>query len=71
VLVAAGLDGAGAPELLLGWTLERHPWLDDPVLRGATVLAGYGLAGPVADGRLTPLPVRLSAVPALIRSRPP
>jgi hypothetical protein len=71
VLAAIGLREPTPPEMLLGWTLERHPWLDDPDLFGSTVLAGYGLAGPVADGRLTPLPVRLSAVPALLRARPP
>jgi Acetyl-CoA hydrolase/transferase C-terminal domain len=71
-LAAAGSHESDTPpELLLGWTLERHHWLDDPDLRGSAVLAGYGLAGPVADGRLTPLPIRLSAVPALLRSRPP
>jgi acyl-CoA hydrolase len=72
VLAAVGLrEPSTPPELLLGWTLERHPWLDDPDLFGSTVLAGYALADSVADGRLTPLPIRLSAVPALLRSRPP
>jgi acyl-CoA hydrolase len=71
VLRAAGLDPRDAPELLLGWTVERHPWLQDPTLRGRTVLAGYALARPVADGRVTPLPVRLSAIPSMLRERPP
>jgi len=71
VLRAVGGHTDETPELLLGWTLERHPWLDDPSLHGRTVLAGYGLASAVADGRLTPLPVRLSAVPSLLRERPP
>ena len=67
---AAGLD-ADRPEVLLGWTIERHAWLDDPNLHGRTVLAGYGLSAPANDGRLTPLPTRLSAVPSLLRERPP
>lgn len=71
VLRAAGLDPRETPDLLLGWTVERHPWLKDPTLRGRTVLAGYALADPVADGRLTPLPIRLSAVPSMLREHPP
>lgn len=68
---ACGLGTAEPPEVLLGWTLERHAWLDEATLRGSTVLAGYGLAQSVRQGRLTPLPVRLSAVPSLLRERPP
>lgn len=71
VVRAAGLETTAHPELLLGWTLERHEWLDDPDLRGRAVLAGYGLAEPVRDGRLIPLPTRLSAVPSLLRERRP
>ena len=33
VIAAAGLDGPA--EVLLGLTVERHPWLDDPGLRRA------------------------------------
>ena len=69
-LAAADLAGR-RPEVLLGLTVERHPWLDDPELRGVTVLAGYALTRAVADGRLTPLGVRLSAVPSLLAERPP
>ncbi len=69
-LVAAGLDGQ-RPEVLLGLTVERHPWLDDPDLRGVTVLAGYALTRAVAAGRLTPLGVRLSAVASLLAERRP
>jgi acyl-CoA hydrolase len=57
-------------DVLLGWTLERHPWLDEPTFHGRTVLAGYGLADAVAAGRVTALPVRLSAVPALLHRTP-
>ena len=69
VLEAAGLDGPF--EVLLGWTAERHAWLDDRELRGRSVLAGYGVAAAVADGRITPLPIRLSAVATLLQEQPP
>lgn len=59
----AGLDDA---EVLLGWTPEDRDWLASPTLHGRTVLAGYALAGPVADGRLGYVPVRLSALPRLV-----
>jgi len=68
-LAAAGLTGR--PEVLLGLTVERHAWLDDPDLRGTAVLPGYALARAVADGRLTPLAVRLTAMPSLLAERPP
>lgn len=68
-LAAAGLTGT--PEVLLGLTVERHAWLDDPDLRGVAVLPGYALAKPVAAGRLTPLSVRLTAVPSMLAERPP
>lgn len=69
-LAAAGVAG-GASHVALGWTLERHDWLADPDLTGVTYLGGYGLAGAIRDGRITPLPVRLSAVPSIIESDPP
>jgi acyl-CoA hydrolase len=66
---AAGVDGR--PFVFMGLTVERHPWLDDPELEGATVIAGYALARIVATGRLTPLGVRLSAVPSILAEHPP
>ena len=57
--------------MLLGLTVERHAWLDDPDLRGIAVMPGYALAAAVADGRLTPLAVRLTAMPSLLAERPP
>jgi acyl-CoA hydrolase len=66
---AAGVDGR--PFVFMGLTVERHPWLDDPDLAGATVIAGYALARIVASGRLTPLGVRLSAVPSILAEHPP
>ena len=65
----AGVDGR--PFVFMGLTVERHPWLDDPELEGATVIAGYALARIVATGRLTPLGVRLSAVPSILAEHPP
>ena len=69
VLAAAGVDGPA--DVMLGWTIERHPWVDDPTFRGSTVLAGYGLARAVNDGRVTALPVRLSAVAPMLTADPP
>ncbi|HSJ90661.1 MAG TPA: acetyl-CoA hydrolase/transferase C-terminal domain-containing protein [Ilumatobacter sp.] len=74
-VAAAGLDdGADLDVMLdvtLGWTIEPHPWLDDTTLSITTVLAGYGLARAVNAGRVTALPVRLSAVPSRILANPP
>ena len=67
-----GASGMDRPvDVLLGWTLERHPWFDDPAFRASTVLAGYGLSKAVAEGRVTPLPVRLSAVAPMLEADPP
>jgi acyl-CoA hydrolase len=62
----ATLAGLSNPEVLLGWTPEGRPWLASRALRGRTIIAGYALAGAVADGRLRYVPVRLSAVPRLV-----
>lgn len=64
--VVARAAGARDESVLLGWTPEGRAWLSSPKLTGVTVLAGYALAEPVADGRLRYLPVRLSAVPRLL-----
>jgi acyl-CoA hydrolase len=69
VLQAVGLSGPA--DVLLGWTIERHPWIDDPEFRGSTVLAGYGLADAVNEGRVAALPVRLSAVASMLTDDPP
>lgn len=66
----AGLDGVEEIDVTLGWTVEQHPWLDEPGLRISTVLAGYGLSRAVNAGRVTALPVRLSAVPSRILTDP-
>jgi acyl-CoA hydrolase len=69
-LNAAGARGRDA-RVTLGWTIERHPWIDEPAFRARTVLAGYGLGRAVNEGRVTALPVRLSAVPSMIEDDPP
>lgn len=70
-VAAAGLEPGDALDVTIGWTVEQHPWLDDDRLTISTVLAGYGLSRAVAGGRVTALPVRLSAVPSRIASDPP
>lgn len=70
-IAAAGFDGAADVDVTLGWTIEQHPWLDDTTVTMRTVLAGYGLSRAVNDGRITPLPVRLSAVPSRIEAHRP
>ncbi|HKA03193.1 MAG TPA: acetyl-CoA hydrolase/transferase C-terminal domain-containing protein [Acidimicrobiales bacterium] len=67
----AALTGLTEPEVLLGWTPDERPWLASPGLRGRTMMAGYGLSGAVAAGRLRYLPVRLSAVPRLVEELRP
>ena len=69
--VLAAVGGDGPVDVLLGWTIERHAWIDDPEFRGSTVLAGYGLGRAVNEGRVTPLPVRLSAVAPMLIADPP
>jgi acyl-CoA hydrolase len=69
-LTAAGLD-VETPRVTLGWTVERHAWLDDPSFRARTVVAGFGLARAIADGRVGALPIRLSAVPRMIEQDAP
>lgn len=70
-IAAAGLDPETDLEVTLGWTVEPLSWLDGADFRVDTVLAGYGLARPVADGAVVPLPVRLSAVANRIEAEPP
>ena len=69
VLGACGTDEPA--EVVLGWTPERLDWIDDPDFRATTLLAGYGLGRAVADGRVTPLPVRLGSVAAMWEQEPP
>lgn len=74
-LAAAGLPPDEACKVMMGWTVERPAWLEEPPNNPAskvfTVLAGYGLARAANDGRVITLPVRMSAVPSLIKNDPP
>ena len=70
-LRAVGLPAETPHDVTLGWTVERQPWIDDPGFRATTVLAGYGLSPAVNEGRIVPVPVRLSAVASMIESAPP
>lgn len=74
IAYADGPDCAASPparlldaacDVLLGWLPDSRSWLDGE-LRGSTVMAGYALAGAVADGRLAYLPTRLTGVPRLL-----
>jgi acyl-CoA hydrolase len=69
VVAAAGL--IGDPDVIVGWTLEDLPWLASPSVRGRTTMAGYAVGGAVADGRLVPVSVRLSAIPMFIAHAQP
>jgi acyl-CoA hydrolase len=68
-VAAAGLDGAF--EVMLGWTPERLPWIDDPAFRATTTLAGYGISHAVNEGRIAAPPTRLGAVASMIERDPP
>src|SRR5262249_11462112 len=58
---------AGGVRLLLGWTPVADPALDFTAFADArTVMSGWGLRRPVDAGLVRGLPVRLSAVPALL-----
>jgi len=69
VMTAARLSGR--PRVLLGWTVDKLPWLGSCGLEVRTTMGGFALAGHIAAGRVSALPIRLSAVPALFaRERP-
>jgi acyl-CoA hydrolase len=69
VLAVCGTDEPA--DVVLGWTPERLDWIDDPDFRATTLLAGYGLGRAVAEGRVTPLPVRLGSVASMWERDPP
>jgi hypothetical protein len=57
----------GGVRLLLGWTPVADPGLDVTAFADVrTVMAGWGLRRPIEAGLVRPLPVRLSAIPALL-----
>jgi acyl-CoA hydrolase len=63
--------GLDTPQVLLGWTPQDRPWLADEALDGRTIMGGYRLAAAVRDHRLRYVPIRLSAVPRLVREARP
>lgn len=57
----------GDLRLLLGWMPRAEPTLDVSLFADArTMMSGWGLRRPVAEGKVAPVPVRMSAVPALL-----
>jgi acyl CoA:acetate/3-ketoacid CoA transferase beta subunit len=69
---AVALAGFEGPlEAVLGWMPVHPDWLDDPQLTGWSVFAGFEATGAVADGRITPLPIRLGGVATFLEEQPP
>lgn len=66
----AGHPGDAEHVVRLGWTVERHRWIDDPSFHARTVLAGYALSRAVAERRIVAIPVRLSAVSSMFVAAP-
>lgn len=57
----------GDLRLLLGWTPTPEPGLSTSLFSDVrTVMSGWGLRSAVAEGTVTPVPVKLSAIPALL-----
>ncbi len=69
VAAAAGLSGP--PEVILGVMFDNHPWMSSPDLRGRATMAGFAARRAVAEGRLTPVSIRLSAIAALVTRAQP
>lgn len=65
--VAGRAAGVDEPSLLLGWVVDRRPWID---LLGPTRAMTYQPANALAEvaraGRIRYLPVRLASIPALL-----
>jgi acyl-CoA hydrolase len=66
--LAAARDLAGDADLLLGWTVQRAPWLNDLAV-GSTrsVMGGYALTEHISRGAVAYLPVRIASMPRLLR----
>jgi acyl-CoA hydrolase len=65
--LSAAARSAGGVRLLLGWTPVGDPGLDPACFADVrTVMPGWGLRRAVDAGLVRALPVRLSAVPALL-----
>jgi acyl-CoA hydrolase len=72
VLAACGIDDPDEPvDVELGWTPARLDWIDAPDFRAPALLPGNGLGRAVADGRVTPVPVRLCSIAAMWEQDPP
>ncbi len=71
LLLAAGYPSDIPHEIFLGWTIEPHPWLQEPNFKGTTLVAGYALTKPINEGRVTALTMRLSAIGPFIEANPP
>ncbi len=67
---AAAATGIEADGVLIGWTVDEVPWVNDlAVDRSWTVSAGRALTGPLANGVLRYLPVPLSLVEPMLLER--
>jgi acyl-CoA hydrolase len=73
VLELAGFAPDTPCRVSLGWMVERCDWFEKrrPGMHVRTVMAGYGLSSAIAQGTVDALPLRLSAVPSMIREQTP
>ena len=63
-------QAVGRPvEALFGFVVRRPPWLGTASVPVASILVGPGLRDGVADGVVRVVPLRLSAMPELLRGR--
>ena len=63
-----GLCGLDDPAVLLGWTVENIPWLDEmPPGRVTSISAGYGLASAIAAGVVEARSTAISRMPGLLQ----
>lgn len=64
---AARSAGVADPSLLLGWLVDRRPWIDSlGGTRAVTYQPANALAPAARAGRVRYLPVRLASIPALL-----
>ena len=57
------------PELLLGWLVREPAWLESTSVAVTTLMVGVGTRAAVAEGRVTGVATRLSAIPHLLAGR--
>lgn len=53
-------------QVLLGWNLTTPPWLTKLPRPAITLMAGYGLRRPIAEGLVHAVPTRISSAPGLL-----